>query len=236
MDAGEDRPRLATWDGEEYGLYGSTEYAEERAGQLRNAVAYLNMDIAAGEYFSPSATPALDGIIDDATKEVHWPGTNGSLYDAWKQQNDGSTPISRIGGGSDFQSFFQRYGVPALDLGASSTGGGGNYHCSCDDYYWMSHFGDPAWQYHVGMSQLVGVTALRLANADVIPMHYAPYASEVTGYLNDFTQQQTDTLGSVEWTSHATWPRPRAGSARRVRWRARRPRRSRRVTRRRSAA
>lgn len=189
---------LATWDGEEYGLYGSTEYAEERAGQLRNAVAYLNMDIAAGEFFSPSATPALDDLIGGATKEVHWPGTNGSLYDAWKQQNDGKTPIDRIGGGSDFQSYFERYGVPALDLGASSTGGSGNYHCSCDDYYWMAHFGDPTWQYHVGMSQLVGITALRLANADVIPMDYAPYASEVTGYLNDFTQQQKDKFGSVK--------------------------------------
>lgn len=189
---------LATWDGEEYGLYGSTEYAEERAEQLRNAVAYVNMDIAAGQNFGPSATPALDGLIGDVTKEVHWPGTNGSLYDAWKQQNNGNTPISRIGGGSDFQSFFQRYGVPAVDLGASSTGGGGNYHCACDDYYWMTHFGDPTWQYHVGMSQLVGITALRLANADVVPMHYVPYASEVTGYLNDFTQQQKDKFGSVK--------------------------------------
>lgn len=189
---------LATWDGEEYGLYGSTEYAEERGEQLRKAVAYINMDIAAGQNFSPSATPALDGLIGDVTKEVHWPGTNGSLYDAWKQQHNGSTPVDRIGGGSDFQSFFQRYGVPAMDLGASSTGGGGNYHCSCDDYYWMSHFGDPTWEYHVGMSQLVGITALRLANSDVIPMDYVPYASEVTGYLNDFTQQQKDTLGSVK--------------------------------------
>lgn len=189
---------LATWDGEEYGLYGSTEYAEELAGRLRNAVAYVNMDIAAGRYFGPSATPALDGLIGDVTKEVRWPGTDGSLYDAWKQQNNGTTPIDRIGGGSDFQSFFQRYGVPAMDLGASSTGGGGNYHCSCDDFYWMSHFGDPTWQYHVGMSQLVGITALRLADADVIPMHYAPYASEVTGYLNDFTRQQEDTFGSVK--------------------------------------
>jgi N-acetylated-alpha-linked acidic dipeptidase len=189
---------LATWDGEEYGLYGSTEYAEERAAQLRRAVAYVNMDVAAGEFFGPAATPALDGLIEDATKQVHWPGTNGSLYDAWKQQNKGSTPISRIGGGSDFQSFFQRYGVPALDLGASSTGGSGNYHCSCDDHYWMARFGDPTWEYHVGMSQLVGIIALRLANADVIPMRYSPYAGEVTGYLNDFTQQQRNTFGSVK--------------------------------------
>lgn len=189
---------LATWDGEEYGLYGSTEYAEERADQLKNAVAYVNMDIAAGQFFGPSATPALDDLVKDSSKEVHWPGTNGTLYDAWKQQNDGQTPIDRIGGGSDFQAFFQRYGVPAVDLGASSTGGGGNYHCTCDDYHWMTHFGDPTWQYHVAMSQLVGVAALRLANADVIPMRYTPYASEVSGYLTDFTSQQKTKLGSVK--------------------------------------
>ncbi|WP_163573241.1 M28 family peptidase [Fodinicola feengrottensis] len=35
---------LATWDGEEYGLFGSTEYAEETGGKLANAVAYINMD------------------------------------------------------------------------------------------------------------------------------------------------------------------------------------------------
>jgi N-acetylated-alpha-linked acidic dipeptidase len=83
---------LATWDGEEYGLFGT------------------------------AATPALDRFIIDASKEVRWPGTDGTLYEAWKAQNDGQTPIERIGGGSDFQAFFERYGVPAMDLGSSTPG------------------------------------------------------------------------------------------------------------------
>ncbi|WP_242907032.1 M28 family peptidase [Actinomadura terrae] len=188
---------LATWDGEEYGLFGSTEYAEERAGRLRNAVAYVNMDGAGGSNFGPAATPALDGFVVDASKEVRWPGTDGTLYEAWKAQNKGKTPISRIGGGSDFQAFFQRYGVPALDLGASSTGSGGNYHCSCDDFYWMSHFGDPTWEYHAAMTRLVGISTLRLANADVVPLGYRPYATETAQYLADFTAEQRKRLGKV---------------------------------------
>ncbi|TDD31120.1 M28 family peptidase [Actinomadura sp. KC06] len=188
---------LATWDGEEYGLFGSTEYAEERARQLRNAVAYVNMDGASGSQFGASTTPALDQSVIDASKQVRWPGTDGTLHEAWKAQNDGKTPISRIGGGSDFQAFFQRYGVPAMDIGSESPGDDGNYHCSCDDFYWMSRFGDPTWQYHAAMSRLAGIATLRLANADVVALRYRPYAEETARYLADFTEEQRERLGSV---------------------------------------
>ncbi|HEY8480526.1 MAG TPA: M28 family peptidase [Spirillospora sp.] len=188
---------LATWDGEEYGLFGSTEYAEQRASRLRNAVAYLNMDGAGGSHFGASATPALDQAVIEATKEVRWPGTDGTLYEAWKAQNDGETPIDRIGGGSDFQAFFQRFGVPAMDLGSSSPGDAGNYHCACDDFRWMSRFGDPTWEYHAAMSRLAGIAALRLANADVLAIRYRPYAAETVRYLTDFTREQRERLGSV---------------------------------------
>ncbi|WP_131741133.1 M28 family peptidase [Actinomadura roseirufa] len=188
---------LATWDGEEYGLFGSTEYAEERDAQLRKAVAYVNMDGAGGSQFGATATPALDQLAVDASKEVRWPGTDGTLYEAWKAQNGGKTPVSRIGGGSDFQALFQRYGVPAIDLGSASPGSAGNYHCSCDDFYWTSHFGDPTFEYHASMSRLVGIATLRLANSDVVSLGYRPYAVETAGYLADFTDEQRKRLGSV---------------------------------------
>ena len=188
---------LATWDGEEYGLYGSTEYAEERDRRLRNAVAYINMDVAAGEFLRAATTPALDQQVMDAAKEVPWPGTSGTAYDAWKEQNNGKVPIARIGGGSDFQSFFQRFGVPAIDLGAYAAAHPGNYHCTCDDHYWMAEFGDPTWEYHVAMTRLSGITALRLADADVIPMRYQQYAAETATYLTDFTNQQKQRFGRI---------------------------------------
>ena len=188
---------LANWDGEEYGILGSTEYAEQRDKELRKAVTYVNMDGAGGSEFGAAATPALDQTVIDATKAVQWPGTGSSLYDVWKKQNDGTTPIDRIGGGSDFQPFFERYGVPAMDMGASSPGSSGNYHCSCDDFYWMSHFGDPTFEYHAAMSRLTGIAVLRMANADVLTMRYQPYAAETATYLNDFTAQQQKQLGKV---------------------------------------
>src|SRR5205823_4398090 len=46
------RPRrsivLCSWDGEEYGLLGSTEWTEAHARDLADAVAYINVDTAVG--------------------------------------------------------------------------------------------------------------------------------------------------------------------------------------------
>lgn len=188
--------RLATWDGEEIGLYGSTEYAEQRGTDLNKVVAYLNMDGAAGKDFGASAVPVFDDLIYDTTKDIAWPKTSGSIYDDWSAKNGGKQPqIGRLGSGSDYTAVFQRYGVPALSLGAGTDSG--DYHCSCDDYYMESHFIDPGWVYHVAVARLVGITALRLANADALPLNYSPYAAEVGGYLNTYTKDQQDRLGSV---------------------------------------
>lgn len=204
--------RLATWDGEEYGLYGSTEYAEDRGADLDKVVAYLNMDGAAGKDFGASAVPVFDDLIYDTTKDVAWPKTSGSVYDDWKAKSGKDVPsIGRLGSGSDYTAFFQRYGVPALNLGSSTDSG--DYHCACDDYHMESTYIDPGWVYHVATAKLVGITTLRLANADALPLSYSGYAGEVGGYLNTFTKDQQDRLGSVpvdvsrDVTQAAAWKR-----------------------------
>jgi N-acetylated-alpha-linked acidic dipeptidase len=172
---------LALWDGEEYGLYGSTEYAEQQAAALDNVVAYLNMDIAAGKSFSASAVPALDDLVRDVTLDVPWPGYS-SLYDAWSAQSGGATPqLGRLGSGSDYTAYLDRYGVPGADVGASTPSG--NYHCACDNPYMEDQFIDPTYEWHVGVTRAVGLVALRIANADVPELHYASYAAAVQDYL-----------------------------------------------------
>ncbi len=183
---------LALWDGEEYGLYGSTEYAEDLAGALDHTVAYLNMDEAGGRYFGPSSDPTMDALIKDTTKLVPWPGSK-SLYQAWTASGRRKPEIGRLGSGSDYTPFYQHFGVISADLDASSPGG--VYHCSCDDPFWMDHFGDPSWQYHVGMARETGLMALRLANADVPALDYTGYADEVTQYLVGLTQRQRSRFG-----------------------------------------
>ena len=76
--------------------------------------------------------------------------------------------------------------MPVIGLGFD--GDYGVYHSAYDDFYWMNHFGDPGYKYHTLMSQLWGVTALRLANADLLPFDFATYASNVRQFVNELAR------------------------------------------------
>jgi hypothetical protein len=188
---------LGTWDGEEYGLFGSTEYAEDKGrSALGKVVAYLNMDIAAGQTFDASSVPSLDSVIRDVAKQVPWPGTNGTAYDNWVKTSGQKVPRpDRLGSGSDYTAFLDHFGVPAADVGSSTPSG--DYHCSCDNFYMEDHYIDPGWHFHVAIARVLGLLTMRLADADVVPLHYQPYAGEVVSYLKQFEAQQVATFGHV---------------------------------------
>ncbi len=95
---------------------------------------------------------------------------------------------TRIGSGSDYTVFLNFIGMPVLGLGF--VGDYGVYHSAYDDFYWMNHFGDPGYRYHTLMSQLWGVTALRLANADLLPFDFASYARNVRQFVNDLAADE----------------------------------------------
>jgi N-acetylated-alpha-linked acidic dipeptidase len=57
-----------------------------------------------------------------------------------------------------------------------------------DDFYWMNHFGDPGYRYHTLMSQLWGVLALRLANADLLPFDFDTYADNIRQFVNEMAK------------------------------------------------
>jgi N-acetylated-alpha-linked acidic dipeptidase len=175
---------LAGWDGEEYGMLGSTEWGEEFQHELgKKIVGYINLDAGGGSsYFYAAGVPALDDLIYDVSKQVTVVGSNKSVYDNWVDQFNGQTPsVDREGGGTDFPVFLNYLGVPVLDLGFYSDGG--NYHSTQDDLYFAQNYGDPGLVHLIATSQLAGIAALRLANADVLPMVYSAYAEEVEGYL-----------------------------------------------------
>jgi len=57
-----------------------------------------------------------------------------------------------------------------------------------DDFYWMNHVGDPGYRYHTLMSQLWGVLALRLSNADLLPFDYASYGANIRQFVADMSK------------------------------------------------
>jgi N-acetylated-alpha-linked acidic dipeptidase len=193
---------MCSWDAEEYGLIGSTEWAEENADELRTkAVAYLNMDSAvSGANFGAASVPSLWKLIRSATRDIRDPKTGKSIYQAWQDRVREGMPeaeltdpvtgsdrpiaearISALGSGSDYTPFLQHLGVPALDMGFG--GDYGVYHSAYDSFYWMSKFGDPTFVYHVAAAQVWGTIALRLANAPALPFDYTDYAAQIRDFV-----------------------------------------------------
>lgn len=174
---------FATWDAEEWGLIGSTEWVEELEDTLTaRVVAYVNEDdITTGPHFTAAAAPSLKPFIRDLTRAVPNPVGPGSVYDAWQMVVAGDTSALQfddLGGGSDFAGFSHHLGIASLAVGFEGLGG--TYHSMYDSYDWMNRFGDPRFVTHRAAAQLVSLATLRLANATILPFDYAAFAMELT--------------------------------------------------------
>ena len=199
------RPRrtivVCSWDGEEVGLTGSTEWGEQFADELRKkAVAYINVDEAtSGPNFHGQAVASLAPMLVETAHTLQDPSGK-TLYEAWKESSarerieakqaeevtDSNLADTRIGSGSDHTVFLNFVGMPVLGLGFE--GPYGVYHSAYDDFFWMNHFGDPGYRYHTLMTQLWGVLALRLANADLLPFDFASYAANIREFVNEMAK------------------------------------------------
>jgi N-acetylated-alpha-linked acidic dipeptidase len=198
---------FGSWDAEEMGLMGSTEWGEQHDAELGNAVAYLNMDVAvSGPKFGASSVPSLKQFLREVAKAV--PSPKGStVYEAWRQagqpgadatqvpteaigemrripaaQVRKDVPVGDLGSGSDYTVFLQHMGVPATDI--SSTGSYGVYHSVFDNFNWFKKFADPDFAYEQEMARIFGLEVLRMADADVLPYDYQAYGKEIAAYID----------------------------------------------------
>jgi N-acetylated-alpha-linked acidic dipeptidase len=167
---------FATWDAEEWGLLGSTEYVEDDSLKLASdAVAYFNLDVTAdGPVFRASASPSLRELIRDVARQ------QGVVIDS-------TTSFGDPGGGSDFSGFYNHLGVPIGEWGF--VGPGGVYHSAYDDTYWLEHYGDPGYARHAQAARIASAAVLRLANADIEPLDYVEYARTMQKYVSPLEHQ-----------------------------------------------
>ena len=191
---------FATWDAEEWGLIGSTEYVESREPSLRaTTVAYLNQDMnATGRSFGASAAPTLRGVVRRATQLVPAPDSVGSVYDLWRRQTNttqGHEPgMGNLGGGSDFAGFYNHLGIPAMEWGFG--GGQGIYHSQYDDLLWTSTFGDPGYRVHQANARVSAVAMEELADATILPYDEGALAEE----LNTLASKLRDSAATLGMT------------------------------------
>jgi N-acetylated-alpha-linked acidic dipeptidase len=195
--------KFASWDAEEEGLIGSTEWAELHAPELAHAVAYFNTDVGvSGPDFSASAEPSLRAFVRQVTMEVPSP-KGGTVYEQWlktqqehaklkrgSDDEDGSESsaevrIGTLGSGSDYTPFLQHLGVPSSDIG--SDGPYGVYHSAFDNYNWFIKNADPTFVYEQQMARVFGLEVLHMADTYVLPYDYLLYGHDIARYVETET-------------------------------------------------
>jgi N-acetylated-alpha-linked acidic dipeptidase len=192
---------VASWDGEEPGLLGSTEWVEDLAGELSaKAVAYINLDPgAAGPYFSTSAVHSLGPFLREVAASVDSDLPGKTLYDRWLNRprdqvlaQAGAPPaVGALGSGSDYTPFLDHLGIAAIDLGLNGPGDNGTYHSLYDHPGWFKRYIDPDFHINVRASQVTGVALLRFANAELLPFDYAVYGQQILAYVNEVERSAT---------------------------------------------
>lgn len=212
---------LGSWDAEEEGLMGSTEWAEQHASQLAHAVAYFNTDVGvSGPDFKSAAVPSLKQFVREVSKQVPSP-KGGTVYEQWKtaQENDaerriaanGGTPgptrfnaqveedvrVGDLGSGSDYTPFIQHLGVPSTDIG--SEGSYGVYHSAFDNYNWFIKFADPTFVYEQQQARVFGLEIIHMADTDVLPYDYQLYGKEILSYLETAQKHATAAKLNVDF-------------------------------------
>lgn len=202
-----------SWDGEEPGLLGSTEWVETHAEELsKKALVYINSDSNSRGLFSAGGSHCLEPFVNEVTRDVPDVETsmsigqrmrasvlvNGSADDKKHALAKEDLPISALGSGSDFSPFLQHIGVASLNVGFGGEGEGNQYHSSYDTFEWYTRFLDPDFSYGVELAKTAGRMVMRLANSETLPFDYNRFCDVVDKYAKELTalnkemQEKTD--------------------------------------------
>ncbi len=206
--------KIAFWDGEEFGLLGSTEWAEKHQDELRQkAVAYMNSDNTAKGWINIAGSHTLEAFATEAAESVTQPGASASLVDYalhHPSAADQLTPpaktnksftIGALGAGSDYQAFLDYLGIASLNAGFEGETRSGIYHSIYDSIYWYTHYSDTTQVDGRALSQYTATALLRLADSSVLPFEFDHFANTVNTYLDEIQKQSEADGHKMEFPS-----------------------------------
>jgi len=198
---------FCVWDGEEPGLLGSTEWAEEHDAELRShAAMYINSDSNSRGYLGVEGSHSLEHFINGVARDIPDPESNVTVWkrvqfqriagagegrmmmpqtDRAEARTRPDLRIGALGSGSDYTAFLDHVGVASLNLGFGGEDGGGIYHSIYDDFYWYTHFSDTTFVYGRALAQTAGTAVMRLAGADLLPFDFHDLADTLHRYVDE---------------------------------------------------
>lgn len=202
------RPRrtviFALWDAEEWGLLGSTEWAETHREDLgEKGVIYINTDSTGKGWLSMAGSHTLQKFLNEVARGIEDPERGVSVFEAARarrletaanpdarreiEQSD-DLRLAALGSGSDYTVFIDHLTMASLNLGFGGDSPGGVYHSNYDSFHWYNKFSDSEFVFGRALSQLVGTAMLRLANAAILPFGFTDLADAMRDYVAEIRE------------------------------------------------
>jgi N-acetylated-alpha-linked acidic dipeptidase len=202
---------LAAWDGEEWGLLGSTEWAETHAAELRTkAVVYYNSDTNNNGWLDMAGSHSLELFLSQVARDVSDPRTGTSVLDALLAHQrerhardttvDTTFAIGALGSGSDYTAFLDHLGVPSASVSYGGATPDGIYHSIYDSYTFYERFLDTAFTYEVAEAQTMATAVLRMADAPLLPYEFGAVTRTYRRYADEIEKlaRKSDTTKALD--------------------------------------
>lgn len=181
--------KLALWDAEEFGMVGSTEWAEKHLAELdRKAAVYLNTDSNGRGVFGGSGSPSLQSFLSEVLRDLKDPVSGAPLLEGARRrgetQQNTRFSLGALGAGSDFVAFIHHGGIASLNVGFSGDSAG-VYHSIYDSWNWFTKFSDGDFVYGKALTQVMSTALMRLAGSSVLPFEFGAFTGAVKGYVDE---------------------------------------------------
>jgi N-acetylated-alpha-linked acidic dipeptidase len=198
---------LALWDGEEFGLVGSTEWAEKHQDELdRKAAVYINSDSNGLGVLETAGSHTLEAFLKEVMRDIADPIASKSLLELARSRASARAASTRgpdfhlaaLGAGSDYVAFLDHLGIASLNLGFGGGESGGVYHSIYDTLAWYDRFSDTDRVYGKTLAQVMTTSLLRLADAPVLPFEFETFSEAVRRYVAEVQKDAPARAGMLD--------------------------------------
>ncbi len=203
---------IASWGAEEWGLIGSTEWAEKHADELRDkGVVYINSDSSSNGWLSAGGSHSLQSLVSEVARDVPVPRGGVSVFAEARERRleQASTDearaaieshpdltLSALGSGSDYTVFLDHLTMASLNLGFGGEQGDGFYHSKYDTFESYTTFADTDFTHGRALSQTIGSIMMRLADATMLPFQFVDYESTLRTYVDEIEAAHSEMDGA----------------------------------------
>ena len=202
---------LALWDGEEFGLLGSTEWVEKHLRDLKDkAVVYINSDSNGKGALNAGGSHTLEKFMTEILRDLTDPTSGKSLLEARRERRTrraagesgapetGEFRLSPLGSGSDYTAFIHHGGIASINVGFGGESQGGIYHSIYDSFNWYTKFSDSDFRHGRALAQVTATMLVRLADASVLPFEFGAFGRTVDEYLKEIRKLAGDNTSKLE--------------------------------------